>query len=76
MYQTKMAWLAWSINKATCWAIDMWTFCHFGYKVGGIFTQLYEYKQWWYAYSGFVLDEDSTQFSVVTTLVDQKVEKA
>ena len=25
-------------KKATCWAIEKWTFCHFGYQVGAIFT--------------------------------------
>ena len=25
-------------NKATCWAIEKWIFCHFGYQVGALFT--------------------------------------
>ena len=43
----------------------MWTFCHFGYQVGALFTRsLYGHKEWRSAYSSSVLDGKNTRFIV------------
>ena len=58
--QNWMVWLSQLMDKAPCWAIEMWIFCHFGYHVKTL--SLYGHKKWWSAYSGLVLDEDNTSF--------------
>ena len=57
----RLSWLTQSTNKATCWAIEMWTFCHYIWEPGWIFLcSLYGHMEWWSTYSGFVLDEKNT----------------
>ena len=52
-------------HKATCWAIEKWIFCHFGYQVGALFTPYMGIRSGGLRNSGFVLDEKNTRFNVV-----------
>ena len=54
-------------NKSAYWALEMWTFCHFGYMLvlSSLSLLFTPYKDWWSSYSGlFVCDEKDTGFSL------------
>ncbi len=63
--QIRIAWLTQSTNKATCWAIEMWTFLTHWVPGWSSLQSLYGHKEHWSVFSGFVLDEKYTRFCVV-----------
>ncbi len=71
IFQITIDWLTWSTNKTiemrywSNWAIEMWTFCDFGSTGCSSPHALSGHKEGWSLYSGFVLDEKHTWFTVV-----------
>ena len=60
-----MAWLTQSMNKATRWAIEMWTFLTHWVPGWSSLQSLYGHQEQWSAFLGFLLDEKYTRFCVV-----------
>ena len=66
--QISVAWLTMLTRWATCWAIEMWTFCHLltlgtRFALSSFIHHVHGEGEWWPAYPGLVLDEDNTWFS-------------
>ncbi len=49
--------------RSKCWAIEMWTFCHFAcfvYQIGALFTPCMA-MEWWSACSSFIVNAKNTR---------------